>query len=207
MFVCCRILWITIVLISTCAFFYQCQHLGRHYLSWPVRMKITMSRQEKIGFPAITICNQNAFRYCLSQFSSKTNYLYASLKREHIFAKNYTDVITCYHMLTDTQHTSIRTPTCTRTRQRTHTRTHAQARTQTHTHTHTHTHNIWRHFLQTSYSSRERFLPLVGRHVQRTKHLYLQLYKVGRRKPIDARCLPTTCTPQGRYDCVVSLFI
>ena len=139
------------MLISTCAFFYQCQHLGRHYLSRPVRMKITMSRQEKIGFPAITICNQNAFRYCLSQFSSKTNDLYASLKREHRLRKiipMLSHVITCYHMLTDTQHTSIRTPTCTRTSQRTYTRTHARARahartharTHAHTHTHTHTH-------------------------------------------------------------------
>ena len=63
--------------------------------------------------------------------------------------KNYTDVITCYHMLTDTQHTSIRThahshahaqadaqtcaPACTPTPQRTY--THARTHARTHAHT------------------------------------------------------------------------
>ena len=150
MFVCCRILWITIALIRTFAFFYQCQHLGRHYLSWPVRMKIMISRQENTVFPAITICNQNAFRYCLSRLSSITNDLYASFKREHRLRKiiqMLSHVITYYqtlniqayahphahshaHAQADAQ---TREPARTRARQRTHTRTHAR----THTHTHT----------------------------------------------------------------------
>ena len=67
-FVCCRIIWITIVLTSTSIFVYQCQDLVRLYLSRPVRMTITMSRQGPVVFPAVTICNQNAFRYHVSLF-------------------------------------------------------------------------------------------------------------------------------------------
>ena len=153
MFVCCRILWITIVLISTFAFFYQCQHLGRHYLSCPVRMKITISRQEKTVFPAITICNQNAFRYCLSRLSSITNYLYASLKREHRLRKiiqmlshvirHTTYKHTRTHMHTHTlthrhahPHAHAHANAHTHTHARTHTRTHARTHARTHTHTH-----------------------------------------------------------------------
>ena len=79
-FVCCRVLWFTIVLTSTIVFFSQCQSLVRLYLSRPVIMKTTMSRKEKVDLPAVTICNQNAFRYRRSLLSSIKKYLYASSK-------------------------------------------------------------------------------------------------------------------------------
>ena len=63
MFVNCRVIWISIVVITTLVFAYQCQNLVRMYLRHPVRMTMTMSRQSPVVFPAVTICNQNAFRY------------------------------------------------------------------------------------------------------------------------------------------------
>ena len=138
MFVCCRILWSTIVLISISAFFYQCQYLGRHYLSRPVRMKTTMSRQEPAVFPAVTICNQNAFRYRLSLFDNRRTYRVQKM----------------IPLLS---------------------------------HVNRQTHDTWCRFLQVGYSGRERYLPLVERHVhtESQSQLHFQLYKVGRRKPID----------------------
>ena len=51
------------MLTSTLIFSYQCQDLVRQYYSWPVRMKMTMSQKGPVQFPAVTICNENAFRY------------------------------------------------------------------------------------------------------------------------------------------------
>ena len=58
-----RTIWMSIVAITTFVFMYQCQDLVRLYLRRPVRMTMTMSRQAPVVFPAVTICNQNAFRY------------------------------------------------------------------------------------------------------------------------------------------------
>ena len=44
-------------------FAWQCHDFIGHYLSRPVRWKISMSQQQPVVFPAVTICNQNAFRY------------------------------------------------------------------------------------------------------------------------------------------------
>ncbi|KAI0237642.1 hypothetical protein LSAT2_011819 [Lamellibrachia satsuma] len=85
-----RILWITIVLISILAYSYQCQHLLRLYLSWPVRMKITMSRQEKVVFPAVTICNQNAFRLVTAAEKGSYRWLDDMYTEKNISTFNYT---------------------------------------------------------------------------------------------------------------------
>ena len=58
-----RLMWTSIVIITTVAFVYQCQDLVRLYMRRPVRITMTMSQQTPVVFPAITICNQNAFRY------------------------------------------------------------------------------------------------------------------------------------------------
>ena len=58
-----RVIWTSVVIITTVAFVYQCQDLVRLYLRRPVRMTMTMSRQTPVVFPAVTICNQNAFRF------------------------------------------------------------------------------------------------------------------------------------------------
>ena len=77
-FVCCRILWFAIVVISTSIYIVQCSYFVRQYLSWPVRMKTSISRQGPVVFPAVTICNQNAFRYrvsLLTRCHSLTTYI------------------------------------------------------------------------------------------------------------------------------------
>ena len=57
-----RILWLAIVLSSTAMFAWQCHDFVEHYLSRPVRLKMSISQQQPVVFPAVTICNQNTFR-------------------------------------------------------------------------------------------------------------------------------------------------
>ena len=71
------ILWLAIVLSSTAMFAWQCHEFIGHYLSRPVRWKISVSQQQPVVFSAVTICNQNAFRYD-QVLQRKIRYVYVS---------------------------------------------------------------------------------------------------------------------------------
>ena len=51
-----------IVLISSSIVVYQCQGFVREYMRRPVKTKTSMTEEGYVVFPAVTICNQNAFR-------------------------------------------------------------------------------------------------------------------------------------------------
>ncbi|KAK2160635.1 hypothetical protein NP493_1635g00020 [Ridgeia piscesae] len=85
-----EILWIAIVLFATSIYVYQCQNQVRLYLSHPVSWKMSLSRQESLYFPAVTICNQNAFRLVAAADNGSYHWLDDMYRRSDISTFNYT---------------------------------------------------------------------------------------------------------------------
>ncbi|KAK2165627.1 hypothetical protein NP493_1354g00019 [Ridgeia piscesae] len=83
-------IWMSIVVITTLVFMYQCQDLVRLYLRRPVRMTMTMSRQAPVVFPAVTICNQNAFRLVAAAENGSYGWLDDMYSRTDKSTFNYT---------------------------------------------------------------------------------------------------------------------
>ncbi|KAK2154565.1 hypothetical protein NP493_2166g00001 [Ridgeia piscesae] len=85
-----EILWIAIVLFATSTYVYQCQNQVRLYLSRHVSWRMTMSRHEPIYFPAVTICNRNAFRLVAAAENGSYHWLDDMYHRSDISTFNYT---------------------------------------------------------------------------------------------------------------------
>ena len=55
-------MWIVFVLGCTTAVVYQIIDRVNHYYSLPINVNVKTNYNQSLKFPAITICNQNAFR-------------------------------------------------------------------------------------------------------------------------------------------------
>ena len=58
----CRLSWLVIFLCGCVLFSVQVVGSMTYFLSWPVAVDVKINYNDTIVFPAITICNQNAFR-------------------------------------------------------------------------------------------------------------------------------------------------
>ncbi|KAK2186908.1 hypothetical protein NP493_182g00013 [Ridgeia piscesae] len=85
-----RIIWITIVIITSSVFVSQCQDLVRLHLSRPVRMTMSMSHQSPVVFPAVTICNQNAFRVVATADNDSYGFLNDMYSGTNMYTFNHT---------------------------------------------------------------------------------------------------------------------
>ena len=57
-----RIIWTIILVVGLLAFAKQMIDSIIYYRSWPVAVNVKINYNDTLTFPAITICNQNAFR-------------------------------------------------------------------------------------------------------------------------------------------------
>ena len=57
-----RVLWLLLLLLGLGFFVYQMYKAISYYRSWPVSVNIDIKYNDTIQFPAVTLCNQNAFR-------------------------------------------------------------------------------------------------------------------------------------------------
>ena len=57
-----RLVWLLLVLVGAALFLSQMVFSIVYYHSWPVSVNIKINYNDTIRFPAITICNLNAFR-------------------------------------------------------------------------------------------------------------------------------------------------
>ncbi|KAK2172938.1 hypothetical protein NP493_919g01054 [Ridgeia piscesae] len=86
-----RLIWIIIVVISSGAVVYQCQNFVRLYFSWPVNTKTTLKEEEgNVVFPAVTICNQNAFRLVAAADNDMYEWLADMFSQTNVSTFNYT---------------------------------------------------------------------------------------------------------------------
>ena len=60
-----RILWLILFLGCAGILVVQVSTNVLYYLSWPMSVDVRINYNDSILFPAVTICNQNAFRYCV----------------------------------------------------------------------------------------------------------------------------------------------
>ena len=58
-----RLFWLSLFLCGCALFGFQVVGSMTYFLSWPVAVDVKINYNDTIVFPAITICNQNAFRY------------------------------------------------------------------------------------------------------------------------------------------------
>ena len=58
-----RLMWIFLLLALSAAFLYMLVSIVKVYYTWPVVMHVRTDATNSARFPAVTICNQNAFRY------------------------------------------------------------------------------------------------------------------------------------------------
>ena len=59
-----RIMWLTLVLGVTALFVYYFTERFTYFLKFPRQVDVEVIFNDTIEFPAVTICNQNRFRYC-----------------------------------------------------------------------------------------------------------------------------------------------
>lgn len=60
--VCYRVIWVFLVLTSVGMFTYQLYWSVTFYLTFPVVVNVKVNHNATLTFPAVTICNLNAFR-------------------------------------------------------------------------------------------------------------------------------------------------
>ena len=58
----CRVLWVVLVVSSMIFFMVEVGIRSRDYLKYETNIDIEISFEEQLPFPALTVCNQNAFR-------------------------------------------------------------------------------------------------------------------------------------------------
>ena len=57
-----RILWLSFVLGGAAIFAYQTLNCVLYYRSRPLTIEVTLHHNQTLRFPAVTLCNTNAFR-------------------------------------------------------------------------------------------------------------------------------------------------
>ena len=57
-----RVLWVVMVVSSMVFFMVEVGIRSRDYLKYETNIDIEISFEEQLPFPALTVCNQNAFR-------------------------------------------------------------------------------------------------------------------------------------------------
>ena len=57
-----RVIWVFLVLTSVGIFAYQVYWCVTLYLTFPVFVNVKVNHNDTLRFPAVTICNLNAFR-------------------------------------------------------------------------------------------------------------------------------------------------
>ena len=63
-----RIFWTLVVCTGIALFFYQVGNRLEYYWQDPISVNIEVNYNQTLQFPALTICNQNLFRYVLFFF-------------------------------------------------------------------------------------------------------------------------------------------
>lgn len=58
-----RVMWSLSVLTCIIAVVLQIVDRVQHYYSWPLSVNVKINYNQTLDFPAVTVCNQNAFRY------------------------------------------------------------------------------------------------------------------------------------------------
>lgn len=58
----CRIFWIVLLLACLAVLVYQIVDRVTHFYSYPVTVNVKVNYNTTLDFPAVTICNQNAFK-------------------------------------------------------------------------------------------------------------------------------------------------
>ncbi|ELT94811.1 hypothetical protein CAPTEDRAFT_212993 [Capitella teleta] len=67
-----KLFWLTLVVVGGGIFTYQLTDSIIYYYDWPVTVNVKINYNDTIRFPAVTVCNQNAFR--LSQAYKNNDY-------------------------------------------------------------------------------------------------------------------------------------
>lgn len=59
-------MWLLFVLACLIAVILQIVDRVQYFYSWPLNVNVKINYNQTLDFPAVTICNQNAFRYIMS---------------------------------------------------------------------------------------------------------------------------------------------
>ena len=57
-----RLVWIVLIMACVCTVGYQIVDRVMFYYTWPVNVNMRINYNQSLTFPAVTICNQNAFK-------------------------------------------------------------------------------------------------------------------------------------------------
>ena len=69
----CRVFWFCLVLTGLSLFSYQVIDRVVYYTSYPVTVNVKINYNTTLRFPAVTVCNQNAFRWQSDEWDHSTS--------------------------------------------------------------------------------------------------------------------------------------